>query len=617
MPSRPLPRKRSRRPHGMMSLTAWRGLARNRTVYWALTIVFGVGIVAMFAGSPSMRSSNTSQDDRAGDVILTVNGDPVSRKEFEDLWQAQRRMQSVTEQESAKPQGQILQTVISLALLRSEAKTRGITVTDADIDRALTEYREQQGSKTHPVTDEDLMRMTGKQSMDELREQFRTSLLPPLPPLLPRLVGAAMSGSARLTEADLSASYDEIKVSHILIGVTGTPNPLKGALPDAQAKRRADEIAAKAKAGADFAALANEYTSDPSNAMPSFTGGKAQTKPKGGDLGWYKRGSGFAPAFEAAAFALAPGQIGGPVKTQFGYHIIKVEQKRHTLPADYEKTKAKLLSDLRDRKAGEALQEFLAKNGPTAKLVWKDPDFEWKYVYAKIADAIMYSMPGTPVSAEQGHLIDLLRAAVKRNSSDSTAAFVLGGLLHQQYMSAGVTLAINKRSSASAIKAPDRNALRSETIAAYETALARGEDREVRFALAQLYQDAKQDDKALQHYERILTLLKLGDDTSADKSAYERLQKAFGQLHKPDLVAEATARIDTIVVKEEKEALDKAAQAVKDKAEKEARDREAKIWMEKHRKEKAAQDAGKAGSPGTTPSGLLAPNASTPAPAGH
>ena len=112
------------------------------------------------------------------------------------------------------------------------------------------------------------------------------------------------------TNTDKFKQSESVNASHILIIVP----PGADAGTKAAAKGRAEEALKAARGGKDFAALARQYSQD----------GSAQ---RGGDLGFVVRGQ-TAPAFENAAFALQIGQISDVVETPFGFHIIKVTERR-------------------------------------------------------------------------------------------------------------------------------------------------------------------------------------------------------------------------------------------------------------------------------------------------
>jgi hypothetical protein len=102
-----------------------------------------------------------------------------------------------------------------------------------------------------------------------------------------------------------------VRARHVLVRA---PENATAAQRDS-VKRLAESIRQQAAGGADFAALAQRYSEDP--------GSKGQ----GGDLGYFGRGQ-MAPPFEQAAFALQPGQVSPVVETQFGWHVIKLEDRR-------------------------------------------------------------------------------------------------------------------------------------------------------------------------------------------------------------------------------------------------------------------------------------------------
>ncbi|WP_456431066.1 SurA N-terminal domain-containing protein [Thermosulfuriphilus sp.] len=161
----------------------------------------------------------------------------------------------------------------------------------------------------------------------------------------------AFQKKAQPTEEDIKAYYqshkdkftvpEERRARHILLKLPATATVEKEEI----VKKKAQEILARVKAGEDFARLAKEYSED------------LTTKDEGGDLGFFSRGQLVAP-FEEAVFSMKAGEIKGPVRTPFGYHIIKLEEIRpeHVRPLAEVKEEIKgRLSQQRFRKlAGEA-----------------------------------------------------------------------------------------------------------------------------------------------------------------------------------------------------------------------------------------------------------------------
>lgn len=148
-------------------------------------------------------------------------------------------------------------------------------------------------------------------------------------------------------EAALRKAYDadptrfrtepERRVRHILIPVA--PNG-----DEAAARAKAADVARQLAGGADFAALARKYSGDPGSAQ------------NGGELGWAGKGT-YAEPFEAAVFSLQKGQVSDPVRTEFGFHIIQVEDIRDGSGRGFEQVRDELAAELKKQKAQD---EFYA-----------------------------------------------------------------------------------------------------------------------------------------------------------------------------------------------------------------------------------------------------------------
>lgn len=145
-----------------------------------------------------------------------------------------------------------------------------------------------------------------------------------------------------VTDEDVRAFYDrqlestpaqeEVRARHILV----------------ETEEEARAVMERLEAGEDFVALADELTIDPS--------GKGQ----GGDLGYFGRGR-MVPSFEEAAFSLEPGDVSDPVQSQFGYHVIKSEDRREIAPPAFEQVEGQI-REMLGRQAQTAYVTRLREN---------------------------------------------------------------------------------------------------------------------------------------------------------------------------------------------------------------------------------------------------------------
>jgi len=155
-----------------------------------------------------------------------------------------------------------------------------------------------------------------------------------------------------VTEAQAKAAYDEqiakiapepeVRARHILV----------------KSEQEAKDLVKQLKAGADFTELAKKSSDGPS----------AQT---GGDLGYFSRGQMVKP-FEEAAFALKPGEISAPVQTEFGWHVIKVEDRRNRPVPSFDEVKDQLMASLVQNQLKTVVQGLRG----TAKVEIVDPELK-------------------------------------------------------------------------------------------------------------------------------------------------------------------------------------------------------------------------------------------------
>src|SRR5688572_992218 len=178
-----------------------------------------------------------------------------------------------------------------------------------------------------------------------------------------RINPAEVASKIQVLKADVERSYNEqlgkyttpeqIRASHILLTTEGKD--------DAAVRKQAEQVLKEAKSGADFAALAKKYSQDEVSAA------------QGGDLDYFSRGR-MVAAFDTAAFALAPGEISDLVKTEFGYHIIKLTDRKPAIvrpvsdPAVYKEIEGTLLREQAEAQATQHADAIAAEARTPAAL---------------------------------------------------------------------------------------------------------------------------------------------------------------------------------------------------------------------------------------------------------
>ena len=231
----------------------------------------------------------------------------------------------------------------------ADAVKASVAVPDAELlreyaarnDKATIEYILIPSSRLETAaqaTDADL-----QQYLDKHKDRYRTPVQRRIKYLL--IDRAKVRSKVGASDAEVAAEYEkrkdtfnvpeQVNAAHILVSVK--PDGGEGA--DAVAKAKAENLAARAKIpGADFAKLANENTDDPSG------------KGNGGQLPPFSRGQ-MVPEFETEAFTMAPNEVRGPVKSQFGYHVIQLNGKTPARTRSLDEARPAIVSEMTERQA--------------------------------------------------------------------------------------------------------------------------------------------------------------------------------------------------------------------------------------------------------------------------
>jgi len=285
-------------------------------------------------------------------VLLDVNGDPIYAGTV-NLVMASLRADMARGSTKLQPQqlaSQAMERAVDSLLLAQEAKRRGVKPDMAKVDKQIQDLEKQVGGKEKF---ESMLAQSGTTP-----DIYRSSMVEM--GLINGMIKKDIEPKITVSDAEIQKFYDdnpsyfekpeEVKARHILIKVA------KDATPEqkAEARKKAEALQKRAAKGEDFATLAKESSEGPS-------------AKDGGELGFFARKQMVKP-FADAAFALEPGKVSDVVETRFGYHVIKVEDKKAAGKIPIGEVKDRIRDSLKQQKVGEELRGILSELQKNAKI---------------------------------------------------------------------------------------------------------------------------------------------------------------------------------------------------------------------------------------------------------
>lgn len=297
-------------------------------------------------------------------LIVTVNGAKVMQSQVNEKLKPQidgyvKTGRKLPEAMLSNLRTQTVNNMIRERLLEELIKQAGIKATDAQVQAKVDEI-----AKNRKVTAEEFFLKLAEQGLTEDMARAQIKKMIGFEKIMEK---EDKDGELKVADEAVKKFYDDnpryfktpemVKASHILIKTENLDEAGK-----AEARKKIDGLLARAKAGEDFAELAEAHSEDPT------------AKSNKGDLGFFpKQGRrAMVVEFSNAAFALQPGQISDVVETKFGYHIIKVTDRKPAEEKSFEEAKDRILQQLKVQKQKVFSKKILDKLMSEAKIVWAE-----------------------------------------------------------------------------------------------------------------------------------------------------------------------------------------------------------------------------------------------------
>jgi peptidyl-prolyl cis-trans isomerase C len=339
-----------------------------------LGAVSSMGQPPVPATQPAEEASVASPDK----VAVTVNGHNIMESDLVEMFDALMKYsmggRSVPEERLAqmreRQRHQLLDRLIENRLLDEEAEKAGITVTPDEAAEMFDKWV-QMGSVARGLTREEYEEQFQAHTGQSLAESRAERLADPTFTQAVRhakLLEARFPEEVKVTDEEVEKDYNdnlkrifekpaEVRASHILIRTDPSMTDEEKA---AKRKKIEDLLQEVKKPDADFAALAKEHSDCPSGDR------------SGGDLGFFPRQGKMVEPFAAAAFALQVGEISDIVETGFGYHIIKVTDRKEAKTTPLDEVKEVIREQIKTRKIQAVRQRYVEELKEKAQIVYAE-----------------------------------------------------------------------------------------------------------------------------------------------------------------------------------------------------------------------------------------------------
>jgi peptidyl-prolyl cis-trans isomerase C len=312
----------------------------NKTPARVMLFIF----VLLLVSTAVLYSSGSKQKSAAASVNGVLIPNAFLEREvrrFEE--QALSQGQMVDESQREQLNRQALDTLIDIELLYQESQRRGFEITEERIEEQVDSLRTQFGDGEGYAA---ALEQIGI-SDEELRSEFRRQLA------IQEMIDTDITPATTVSEQESTEFYgnnpafffspEQVRASHILILVS----PDAGEEEKAEARSRVAEIRERIAGGEDFSELAGQFSEDGSSA-------------NGGDLGFFQREQMVKP-FADAAFSLEIGELSDVVTTQYGFHLIRVTDRREESVVPFEQVQSRIFQYLQREKVMVAIEELAAE----------------------------------------------------------------------------------------------------------------------------------------------------------------------------------------------------------------------------------------------------------------